>query len=842
MSVKPFEIVEFGGVDSRSNPVNMPRNRALRCLNWVPKQDGHLELRYGYSTESMSTISAVAIHSLFSYQSWDATKKYLLVAQGTALSVHDLSAQTDTAGTIRGAAIASSSRWGSYFANNRLHIGNGTNQKFFDGTTFRDNGLRAPTAAEVANVVVYESVRELTSAENSTITLTVGTTGSFSTTSLTGYLFFVHFFNVSDNELGPATVMAGTGRVVVTGTGKKITVGNMPVPTNGNWAKLISRTADAGSVAYFCTDTSTAVTSCTRSGVTITIISTAHGLSGGDVIRLSGSTNFDGLYVVNVVDANTIQVTLGFAAGANTTGGTIKRIVKAANATTSVDVTSTAQDLTFVTNSSIGIPASAIGGANPGYQFYAAIYNPITGHVGNRIAIGGRYAPTNRVNLILVGLPDYSGVDSEWQLVIGRTGDGAAVPYVVTDASGNWTVALSGQTQVIINEANTDGNFELPTRNGIIPSQCTMLAHVGDYIYAADPSSPTIRRSASQQNFNTGIFMGRPEQSWAGNDIDTFPTAEAVRGIAEDDLELFVGTQNDCAVLSDQNGQPMWRGPWNVGLAGPRAMVKAKPYGFFWLSASKQLCTFVNGMPTPVSDEYEQSELFQIGDAFLQTAELVYYRDAAIGKDEIRVEAKKQDGTPITIIHDFKPRDERSPFGQGYSAQFQGPLAIAFTAAMARDANGRPKIYAGGSTGQLYLLYSGADDAGSSYDADAIYLVNSGTERPDLPFIDWIGDENSQISIGKTLSTSLDTAAEFQFDLLNPTSGLPQAVPGAENDSVWRVFLDAPEIQTHLYVRFQLTSHSADGDLSLNSPPHVPLESYGRIYEIIPVEAGSRGR
>jgi len=271
-------------------------------------------------------------------------------------------------------------------------------------------------------------------------------------------------------------------------------------------------------------------------------------------------------------------------------------------------------------------------------------------------------------------------------------------------------------------------------------------------------------------------------------------------------------------------------------------MVKAKPYGFFWLSASKQLCTFVNGMPTPVSDEYEQSELFQIGDAFLQTAELVYYRDAAIGKDEIRVEAKKQDGTPITIIHDFKPRDERSPFGQGYSAQFQGPLAIAFTAAMARDANGRPKIYAGGSTGQLYLLYSGADDAGSSYDADAIYLVNSGTERPDLPFIDWIGDENSQISIGKTLSTSLDTAAEFQFDLLNPTSGLPQAVPGAENDSVWRVFLDAPEIQTHLYVRFQLTSHSADGDLSLNSPPHVPLESYGRIYEIIPVEAGSRGR
>jgi hypothetical protein len=32
------------------------------------------------------------------------------------------------------------------------------------------------------------------------------------------------------------------------------------------------------------------------------------------------------------------------------------------------------------------------------------------------------------------------------------------------------------------------------------------------------------------------------------------------------------------------------------------------------------------------------------------------------------------------------------------------------------------------------------------------------------------------------------------------------------------------------YVRFQLDSHSADGNLNLNDPPHVPLESYGRIY------------
>lgn len=842
MSVKPFEIVEFGGVDSRSNPVNMPRNRALRCLNWAPKQDGHLELRYGYSTESMNSVTVTAIHSLFPYQSWDATKKYLLVGQDNILRVHDLSLNTESAPAVRGAAIASSAKWGSYVANNRIHLGNGTDQKFFDGTTLRDSGLRAPTSAEVANVVVYESVRELTVAENSTISLTVGTTGSFSTTSLTGYLFYVHFFDVSRNEIGPGTISAGSGRVTVTGTGKKITVANMPVPSNASWGKLISRTADAGSASYFCTNTSTAVTSCTRSGVTITIVSPTHGLSTADVIHLSGSTNFDGFYYVNVVDANTIQVTLPFAAGANTTGGTIKRIVQATNAVTSIDVTSTAQDLTFVANTSLGIAASTVGGANPGYQFYAAVYNPITGHVGNRIAIGGRFVTTSRVNLTLVGLPDYSGVDSEWQLLIGRTGDGAAVPYAVTDSSGNWVSALNGQTQVTITESTTDGNFELPTRNGIVPAQCTMFARVGDYNYAADPSSPTVRRSASQQDFNTGIFMGRPEQSWAANDIETFPTAEAVRGIGEDDLELFVGTQNDCALLVDQNGQPMWKGPWNVGLAGARAMVKAKPYGFFWVSGSKQLCTFVNGMPTPISDEYELAELAQIGDAYISTVEMAYYRDAAIGKDELRIEAQKADGTPLTIIHDFKLRDERSPFGQGYSAQFVNALGTAFTVVMARNANGKRVVYAGASTGQLYLLYSGANDAGAEFSADAISLIDAGPDRPDLPFIDWIGDENVQVSIGKTLSTSLDTAAEFQFEQLNPTSGFPESVQGAENDSQWRVKLVAPGLQTHLYIRFQLDSHSADGDLTLNSPPHVPLETYGRIYEIVPMESGARGR
>ena len=49
MSQKVLEFYEFGGVDSRSNPLNMPSNRSLRCKNWVPMRSGHLQLRRGYT-------------------------------------------------------------------------------------------------------------------------------------------------------------------------------------------------------------------------------------------------------------------------------------------------------------------------------------------------------------------------------------------------------------------------------------------------------------------------------------------------------------------------------------------------------------------------------------------------------------------------------------------------------------------------------------------------------------------------------------------------------------------------------------------------------------------------
>src|ERR1700676_564490 len=135
----PFEQVDAGGVDSRSNPINMPRNRALRCFNWVPKQAGYWELRWGYSTVSMSTVSVAAIHSIFPYRTLDG-HKYVLFAQGTTLRTLDTATGIVTTPTVRGAAIASSAKGAGFFANNRFHYGNGTDQKWFDANVWRTSG------------------------------------------------------------------------------------------------------------------------------------------------------------------------------------------------------------------------------------------------------------------------------------------------------------------------------------------------------------------------------------------------------------------------------------------------------------------------------------------------------------------------------------------------------------------------------------------------------------------------------------------------------------------------------------------------------------------------------
>src|SRR5258707_1109564 len=119
--LRPFEQIDAGGVDSRSNPVNMPRNRALRCLNWVPKQAGFWELRWGYSSVTMSTVTASAIHSMFPYRDWTGHKYVLFMSNDKTLKTLDTATGTVTTPTFRGTAIASASKGMGVFAQNHFH-------------------------------------------------------------------------------------------------------------------------------------------------------------------------------------------------------------------------------------------------------------------------------------------------------------------------------------------------------------------------------------------------------------------------------------------------------------------------------------------------------------------------------------------------------------------------------------------------------------------------------------------------------------------------------------------------------------------------------------------------
>src|SRR2546430_13047687 len=69
--------------------------------------------------------------------------------------------------TLFRSAVASAAKGAGYFVNNRFHYGNGTDQKWFDATTWRTNGLPVLTTLQIANITVTEGVRELTIAERS---------------------------------------------------------------------------------------------------------------------------------------------------------------------------------------------------------------------------------------------------------------------------------------------------------------------------------------------------------------------------------------------------------------------------------------------------------------------------------------------------------------------------------------------------------------------------------------------------------------------------------------------------------------------------------------------------
>ncbi len=231
-----LEIFEFGGVDSRSNPLAFPPGRALRCKNWIKKPAGYLKLRYGYTEPTMSVVDTGSpIHSAYFFEHHDGSK-FVIFGQGAAIKLHDISSGTvSTLGTV-----SNGDGWAGFFANNSFHFGNPGFAKVWDGTTLRDSGIRSPNSTESGGA----SISVQTSG------------GSWLATQLSGYQLYMSYYNPNTGQVGNR-IKIGSRFIVPGGeTDGSIQVSGLPnlSSLNSEWVKVIGRTCDNGEVPYLFVD------------------------------------------------------------------------------------------------------------------------------------------------------------------------------------------------------------------------------------------------------------------------------------------------------------------------------------------------------------------------------------------------------------------------------------------------------------------------------------------------------------------------------------------------------------------------------------------------------------
>src|SRR6266566_1859064 len=108
MGLRPLDAYPAGGVDSRSNPINMPRDRYLLVRNFWPQQDGGFRLRDGYRILVPGAQAGVPIHSIIGVTGPGPLYKPLVVFwQGTTPYIFDPATITVTTPTVRGTPVQS---------------------------------------------------------------------------------------------------------------------------------------------------------------------------------------------------------------------------------------------------------------------------------------------------------------------------------------------------------------------------------------------------------------------------------------------------------------------------------------------------------------------------------------------------------------------------------------------------------------------------------------------------------------------------------------------------------------------------------------------------------------
>lgn len=236
------EFADFAGIDSRSSPLRLPPGRSLRNKNWVPKPNGILQLRHGYTKPTFQTSQpdSSPIHSAGYFELHDGTQ-FNIFSQGIKIRLYAYNTGSifDVPGTVAGPPMSNANKWNGVFADNIFMLGNGDDRKFFDGDRIRDIGLPSP-------------------ATNSTITVSYSTasTGTWQTTSFLGYQLFMCLYNPTTGAVGNRVPIGN--RLTVTVPNGVVNISGLPDISlqNGEWVRLIGRTGDNGLVPNALVDAS----------------------------------------------------------------------------------------------------------------------------------------------------------------------------------------------------------------------------------------------------------------------------------------------------------------------------------------------------------------------------------------------------------------------------------------------------------------------------------------------------------------------------------------------------------------------------------------------------------
>jgi hypothetical protein len=502
-------------------------------------------------------------------------------------------------------------------------------------------------------------------------------------------------------------------------------------------------------------------------------------------------------------------------------GTTLRNVgIRAPNSTESGGVTVAASTAT---------PGSFSTTTLSGYQMYMSYMNLTTGEVGNRAAVGGRITISGTgFSIVFTGLPNLSSVDTEWVKVLGRTPDGGEVPYAFTDAAGNYITVGNTASTATVTLNIVDFNSELPTLNDVPLASLNKFAKVNGRIYGARPNDINIYYSAAEEDVVSGDFVGRPECSWAGVNVEAYPSGEVPTALHEYNREGWFFSRNWLHIFSDVLRQQLmnpWRAKYPSGCGGQRLFIDT-PHGPFWIDGNKQLTTWGGDGPLPVDDEYNEGLLARISDAQLANAELGYLRDPAQRIDRLYIKGLDAQSATVMFIHDFLLRDADSPFGQGYEYLYTGMTPNVFVGSgysprqPVRDTNFRERLWIGATNGRFEQLEDGNSDNGAVYSGDYITLRYLGSTEPLFKSLEWMGDANITISYLDVLNLAL---ADF----------IPAEISVVDADELTQE-ASFERATNQLYIRVQLTAHPADGNFNLNEPPHVPINIYGTLFGVRP--------